>query len=480
MFSGALQLTDLNDFITPSQECVKPIQMVKKGGKASSVVISDDGDFFETKENDVQEKLEKAKITLNDCLACSGCITSAESVLITEQSQEEFFKILEQNKLFEEAKDYDKVKTIVVSIAPQSRVSIAAKYKLDVKTAGEKLTTFFHNLGAKYVFDTTLARDFSLIETQKEFLNRYKLKDSGGVLPMLSSACPGWVCYAEKAHGEYILPYISLVKSPQQVMGSLIKNYLANKIHVKPNQIYHMSIMPCFDKKLEASRNDFFNEIYNTRDVDCVITPVEVEAMLETTKVNLNELLADNIDQINSENPFESGGLYTHPGSTSGGYCEHIFINAVKELFGESVSHLEFKVLRNQDLKEVVYEKDGKTLLRFAIANGFRNIQNIVQKLKRGKSPYHFVEIMACPSGCINGGAQIQATGEETKKDLVVRMEQLYHSLSSISPLDERNRLIPYLYKEWLEEDNPEKVKQMLYTQYHSVSKMNNALFIKW
>ncbi|CAL1280211.1 unnamed protein product [Larinioides sclopetarius] len=477
MFSGALQLIDLNDFITPSQECIKPVKLEKKENKGGSIVVTDEGDYFEKNEDGTKEKLEKAKITLNDCLACSGCITSAESILITQQSQEELYRIIEENKKHEMCNEKEKIKTLVVSISPQSRASLAAKYKVDVETAAKKLTAFFHRLGFQYVFDTTISREFSLIESQKEFIRRYDAKDiEPKALPMLSSACPGWVCYAEKTHGDYVLPYISSVKSPQQIMGSLVKDYLASKLQLKCSQIYHVSVMPCFDKKLEASRNDFHSDQYETRDVDCVITSVEVDAMLETEGVCLDELPSEDLDQISADNPLDTG-LYSHAGSTSGGYSDHIFIHAAKELFSDAVSEIQYKTLRNQDMKEIVLEKDGEVLLRFAIANGFRNIQNIVQKLKRGKSPYHFVEIMACPAGCANGGAQIRAM-EESPKDLLKKVEELYHSLPSKEPGE--NPLVHHLYEEWLGGAESEKAKQMLHTQYHAVEKINNALFIKW
>ncbi|GIX85483.1 cytosolic Fe-S cluster assembly factor narfl [Caerostris extrusa] len=293
---------------------------------------------------------------------------------------------------------------------------------------------------------------------------------------MLSSACPGWICYAEKTHGEYVLPYISTVKSPQQIMGSLVKDYLATKLNLTCNQIYHVTVMPCFDKKLEASRNDFFNNDYESREVDCVITSVEVDAMLNSEGISLNELPSEDLDEISTDMPLDFK-LYSHSGSTSGGFSDHIFLHAAKELFGDTVSDIQYKTLRNQDIKEVILEKDGEVVLRFAIANGFRNIQNVIQKLKRGKSPYHFVEIMACPAGCANGGAQIRAV-EESPKDLLKKVEELYYSMPVKEPGE--NPLVQKLYEDWLGGPDTDKAQQMLHTQYHAVQKVNNGLFIKW
>lgn len=170
------------------------------------------------------------------------------------------------------------VKRIVVSISPQSRASLAVKYKMDTEECAKKLSGFFkHNLGAEFVFDTTFSREFSLIESQKEFVQRYRETQTSGTrtgkLPILTSSCPGWICYAEKTHGTFILPYISTVKSPQQVMGSLVKDYVCKQIlDITPDNIYHVCVMPCYDKKLESSRKDFFNEFHQSKDVDCVLS----------------------------------------------------------------------------------------------------------------------------------------------------------------------------------------------------------------
>ncbi|VDI31298.1 Hypothetical predicted protein [Mytilus galloprovincialis] len=298
-FSGALQLSDLNDFITPSQECIKPVKIDRKPGKVGKIRIEDDGSYLSVNDEGQETRLEKAKITLNDCLACSGCITSAESVLITQQSQEELYKVLKENLRLQETGQAEQQKLVVVSIAPQCRASLAAKYKLSVQETAAKLTGFFKKLGVHYVFDTTFSRNFSLLESCREFLQRYKESETNKTaLPMLSSACPGWICYAEKTHGHYILPYISTTKSPQQIMGSLVKDYMATSRGVPANLIYHVTVMPCFDKKLEASRSDFYNDIYSTRDVDCVITSIEVDTMLQQEGISLNDVEPAEIDNM--------------------------------------------------------------------------------------------------------------------------------------------------------------------------------------
>ncbi|KAG8145457.1 hypothetical protein E2320_011986 [Naja naja] len=424
-FSGALQLTDLDDFIGPSQECIKPIKVNKSGKVAAKIRIEDDGTYFQVGQDGGSQKLEKAKITLNDCLACSGCITSAESILITQQSHEELSRVLNANKASSSPK-----KLVVVSVSPQARASLAARFGMTPLDTAKKLTAFFKNLGVHFVFDTTFTRNFSLLESQQEFVQRFQRQvEDKKALPMLAAACPGWICYAEKTHGSFIIPYISTTRSPQQIMGSLIKDHFAKQQSLTPDQIYHVTVMPCYDKKLEASRPDFFIEKHQTREVDCVITTGEVLKLLDQEGVSLLEVKPVPLDSI------------------------------------------------NKDFQEVTLEKDGQTLLHFALAYGFRNIQNFVQKLKRGKLPYHYVEVMACPSGCLNGGGQIRAEGESSK-DLLHRVERLYEMGQPEDP--ETNGTVGDLYDQWLGGPTSQQAQSRLHTQYHAVEKASTGFNIKW
>lgn len=472
-FSGVLQLTDLDDFITPSQECVKPVKVEKKQGRSvAKIQIEDDGSYIQVNKDGGKQKLERAKITLNDCLACSGCITSAESVLITQQSHEELFKVLHNNKTNEKEQ-----KVVVVSLSPQSRASLAAHYDLNSGETGRRLTTFLKSLGVHHVFDTNFSRTFSLLESQKEFLERFQRKEQDHkALPMLTSACPGWICYAEKTHGEFILPYISSTRSPQQMMGSLVKCYFAEQQGLSPQQIYHVTVMPCFDKKLEASRSDFYLSNNETREVDCVITSGEVLRMLEDKNVSLNDVTPMPLDTLFSNVCADE--YLSHAGSSSGGYLHHVFIDAAKQLFGEEIKDLKYKTLRNKDFQEVTLERDGVVLLSFASAYGFRNIQNLVQKLKRGKSPYHFVEVMACPSGCINGGGQVKPLSGQNPKELLQKVEELYKA--DLPAVPEEDTRVAELYETWLQSVGSERARELLHTHYHTVEKMTNGLTMKW
>ncbi|PWA71962.1 ferredoxin hydrogenase [Artemisia annua] len=275
-----------------------------------------------------------------------------------------------------------------------------------------KLTTLFKSLGVEAVYDTSCSRDLSLVESCNEFVSRYKQsrsdekKESTSSLPMISSACPGWICYAEKTLGSYVLPYISSVKSPQQSIGAIVKHHLCQKFGLRPGDIYHVTVMPCYDKKLEASRDDFvFRDQSDgsdqmTTEVDSVLTTGEVLDLIQSKAVDFSNLDEAPLDKLLS-NVSEEGHLFGVRGS-SGGYADTVFRYAAKTLFDQDIKGpLEFRTLRNSDFKEVTLEVEGKTVLKFALCYGFRNLQNVVRKIKEGKSDYHYLEIMACPSGII-------------------------------------------------------------------------------
>nr|CAG4645500.1 EOG090X05AC [Lynceus sp. MCZ IZ 141354] len=454
-FSGVLQLTDLDDFITPSQECIKPVKVEKTTGSAARIRIEHDGSYVQISEGGGKEKLKKATISLTDCLACSGCVTSAESVLIGQQNQDQVVKVLRSNL------------TKVVSLSYQPILSFAAKYGLEPKIALQKLSGFFRQLGADYVFDVSMANDLSLIHCAKEFMTHYENRKPGKASPVLASACPGWVCYAEKTHGDWLLPYLSQIKSPQQIAGSFIKSSISQLKGIEPKEIVHITVMPCFDKKLEASRNDFYDESTQSKEVDIVITPVELEILLDQMNLKFEDMECEELSLL----PGATDTGFTVPkGSGSGGYAHFVLRHAMKSLFGEEGGNVEFVPARNLDLLEATVERNGKSL-KFAIANGFRNIQNIVQKMKRGRLNYDYVEVMACPSGCLNGGAQLKLESLSANKELLSKIDSLHRTMDT--------RDIDESYEEWLEgftKLDAEKLK----TKFHAVPKSQNALTVKW
>ncbi|KAK6124766.1 hypothetical protein DH2020_041487 [Rehmannia glutinosa] len=423
-FSATLRIGDLNDYIAPSQGCVIKAENVGKARTAPKAAQN-----------------EPVKISLKDCLACSGCITSAETVMLEKQSLDEFLSNL------------NKGKAVVVSLSPQSRASLAVHFGLSPLQVFRKLTTLLKSLGVKAIFDTSSSRDLTLIESCNEFIARYKEKypaddeKSKSSLPMISSACPGWICYAEKTLGSYILPYISSVKSPQQTIGAAIKNHLCEELCIRPEEIYHVTVMPCYDKKLEAARDDFVFQVDSdgekVTEVDSVLTTGEVLDLIQMKSVDFTTLEESPVDKL------------------SGGYADTLF-----DMLQRCFSGRKLKV-------------DGKIVLRFALCYGFRNLRNIVTKIKSGKCEYHFLEIMACPSGCLNGGGQIKPNPGQSAKDLIQLLETSYSENVLVADPFENPR-IKRLYNEWLGQPGSDIAKRYLHTEYHPVVKSISSQLQNW
>ncbi|XP_069056396.1 nuclear prelamin A recognition factor isoform X2 [Pleurodeles waltl] len=386
---------------------------------ASSSNESDDLDEF--------HKLASAKIFLSDCLACDSCVSWQESTKIAQQNQKELFKILNLNKKC----DTSKHKVLAVSVCPQSLPYFAAKFNLCVNDAAKRLCGFLKSLGVHHVFDTTIAADFSILESQKEFVKRYLQRNHDEhAFPMFASACPGWIRYAERILGNPVTPHICTAKSPQQIMGSLVKDYFARQHSLSPDKIFHIIVAPCYDRKLEALRDDYFDALYNVQDVDCVLTSGEIVQIMEQKNVSFKE---------------------------------------VEEVALETI---------NKDFQEVTLEHNGGTVLRFAAAYGFRNIQNMVLKLKKGKFPYHFVEVLACPGGCLNGKGQAQTDDGKPDRALLQQMEEIYTSIPIQLP--ETNPHVQRLYQDWLEGSDSHKTKETLHTSYSTTSQTSTSMDIKW
>ncbi|KAJ2003723.1 Cytosolic Fe-S cluster assembly factor nar1 [Coemansia thaxteri] len=503
-FSGGLRLTDLNDYITPGQECIKPVE-VKKTGSASGSQIKVDhtGDYYEVTKDGEETKLEAARITLNDCLACSGCVTSAETVLITMQSHHELLAVLEENRRLRGLGENDKAKHVVVTVAPQSRASLAVKHNISPLSVAKRMTAVLKEMGVDHVFDSAFTRDLTLVESAREFVERFRgskgQMGDGLSLPVLSSWCPGWVCYAEKTHAE-VLPWMSTTKSSQQTMGVVIKDYLAKKLGVLPSQIYHVAVMMCYDKKLEASRDDFYSDIYKTRDVDCVVTTGEFDRMLSEAGISLTsvpELRLDSLFKADTNRDC----LYSSAGTSAGGGLEYVMSYAARVLFGIDISPeqiatcgraesthplIDVKAVRNQsDHREIslLDPTTRKPCLQFAAVYGFRHLQNLVRKLKSGRAVYHYIEVAACPSACSNGGGQIQPEDPSpaAKKQWVADTERTYVT-SGEYELPENNPALSELIYDWFGAEglDSQMAKQALHTQFRGIVAKANSLGVSW
>ena len=500
---GVVKLASANDFITPALACtVKPVQIdtTKKNRVLRLEGLQDDDKDGGT----AAAKPKVAKVTLNDCLACAGCITSAETVLVNQQSTEEFERMLHAAAATPSMFDL-----VVVSISAAARAALAVHSGLSLREAHGRLTGFLKGLGCHTVLDCGVAADLSLLQTAAEFQYRYRAQMASSTagataasslpLPVLSSSCPGWVCYAEKMLGDPLLPYLSRVKSPQQIAGTLVKHAYAASRGVAAERVCHVTVMPCFDKKLEAARDDFFNPnagASGCRDVDCVLSSGEVLQLLE--QKGIADLAAVAGCEPDVEPPLSGlvpgapseGGApsfaYAAPGA-SGGAAEFVFRAAAKELFGVDLPDgvaLPWRAGRNQDLQEVTLEHGGATVLRFARAYGFRNIQNIVRKVKSGKSAYHFVEMMACPAGCANGGGQPRPPPLEAPTRAAAVEARLVTAGESVRRQPHEQPTVQALYAEGgFLAGGPlgERAQSHLLTSFHAVdAAQQNPLTIAW
>lgn len=261
-------------------------------------------------------------------------------------------------------------------------------------------------------------------------------------------------------------------------MGSLIKTMYARKWGISADRVWHLSIMPCFDKKLEASREDFSEN--GVRDVDCVITTSELLKMAEERGVDFMSL-----PESQNLSPLETR-MVSHPGSSSGGYLHHIMTVSARSLFGLDIDVAEqrgvqVRTVRNSDMVEYTLEENGQIILRMARCYGFRNIQNLVRKLegkggkvvkkKPGKEDHwwDYVEVMACPSGCVNGGGQLSPTILErvySPKEWLQQVEEVYQKQMIELPSEER---VEALYKEWFGDQREEGRKRCIETGYRGV-----------
>lgn len=339
--SAILSADDLNDFISPGVACIKPVEDL--GGHDNSqrgeveIQVDQNGQPLEvSKLKGSVSKLNPAQISLADCLACSGCITSADEVLVAEHSHEELLRAIRENN------ESDTPKVFVASVSLQSRASLAHAYgypvdKMDILL----LNLLMKQMKFRYVVGTGLGRKLSLINEAQNIIRR---KESNGPGPTLSSICPGWVLYAEKTH-PYVLLRMSDIKSPQQITGCLLKNIVAHELGITPQDVYHLSIMPCFDKKLESARPEQGDESGKFKDVDCVLTAKELVKLVED---NSNEfsLEPNSVQEILARTGILASELYREAapqswpyvdlswsndsGSASGGYAVH-YIQYMKE-----------------------------------------------------------------------------------------------------------------------------------------------------
>jgi iron-only hydrogenase group A len=353
----------------------------------------------------------------------------------------------------------DSTKHVIVQVAPAVRVALGDSFGLpkgEIVTG--KTVAALRRLGFEAIFDTNFTADLTIMEEGNELLRRVK---EGGVLPMITSCSPGWINFIEGRY-DNLLGHLSTCKSPQQMFGAITKSYYAEKRGIDPKDIFTVSIMPCTAKKFEAARPEMKTNGF--QEVDIVLTTRELGRMIEAAGIDFANLEEDQFD-----NPF---GVGTGAGAifgATGGVMEAALRTAYELVTGNGLPSLNFMDVRGlQGIKESSVNLNGLEL-KVAVANGLANAETILDEIEAGTSPYAFIEIMACPGGCLGGGGQPIYS---TKAVKTKRMESLYH-IDADLPLrkSHKNPHVDNLYAEYLIEPLGHKSHELLHTHYYSKNK---------
>lgn len=383
------------------------------------------------------------------CIQCGQCTLVCPTGALAER---------DQNDLVMEYLDSKEI-TTVFSFAPAVRVLLGEEFGFAPGTNVEgKIVAALRRIGADVVIDTDFAADVVIMEEGTELLERIK---SGGKLPMFTSCCPGWINYAEK-HCPAILPHLSTTRSPQGVLGALSKTYLAEKMELDPKRIRTISIMPCIAKKDEAARPELASN--GVPDIDVVITVREFARLLRRMGVNLAD-----VDPEPFDNPFMSAstGAAVIFGST-GGVMEAAVRTVYAVLNGKEMEGIESEPLRGMDgVREAEIDLgEGHGRIKVAICHGLRNARILAEQALQGESPYTFIEVMACPGGCVDGGGSSRVKKDYHPK--AKHRQQALYALDRSMPRRQshNNPQVQKLYKEFLVTPNSHKAHELLHTGY--------------
>lgn len=389
------------------------------------------------------------------CVSCGQCIAVCPVGAISEKDY--------TKPVLEAIADPDK--TVLVQTAPAVRAALGECFGLPIGTNVEgKMVAALRRLGFDKVFDTDFSADLTIMEEANEFIDRVK---NGGVLPMITSCSPGWIKYCEHYFPE-MTENLSSCKSPQQMFGAMAKTYYAEKMGLDPKDIVMVSIMPCTAKKFEIGRDD--QRAAGVPDVDFALTTRELGRMIERAGINFNALPDEKFDD-----PLGiSTGAAVIFGAT-GGVMEAALRTAVYTLTGENVTDLP-EVRGTEGIKEATY-KVGDLDVKVAVASGLANAKELLEKVQKGEADYHFIEIMGCPGGCVNGGGQPQQPmSVRNFVDLRAERAKVLYDIDASMPIRQshENPAIKEVYETYLGEPGSHKAHEILHTSYVK-RKVNNV-----
>ena len=384
------------------------------------------------------------------CVCCGQCIAVCPTGAIYEKSDVD--KIM--------AAIADPTKHVVVQTAPAVRAALGEPFGIPMGTGVEgKMAAALRRIGFEKVFDTDFAADVTIMEEATELLGRVT---NGGVLPMITSCSPGWIKFCEHYYPDQ-LAHLSSCKSPQQMFGGILKTYYAEKMGWDPKDIVSVSVMPCTAKKFEIGRPD--QSAAGVPDLDYTMTTRELARLIERCGINFKELPDEAFDDPMGE----STGAAVIFGAT-GGVMEAALRTAVWKLTGETNdSPLEFKEVRGvEGIKEATYEVAGISV-KVAVASGLQNARVIMDKIRAGEADYTFVEIMACPGGCVNGGGQPQVPASVRNfTDIRAERAKALYNYDENMPRrkSHENESVKKLYAEYFGEPNSHRAHEVLHTTY--------------
>ncbi|MCR4440582.1 MAG: NADH-dependent [FeFe] hydrogenase, group A6 [Peptococcaceae bacterium] len=393
---------------------------------------------------------------LNDvnCVLCGQCVNVCPVGALREKDH--------TKRVWEAINDPEKI--VVVQTAPAVRVALGEEFGFPIGTSVTgKMVAALRRLGFDRVFDTDFTADLTILEEGSELLERLK---NGGKLPLLTSCSPGWVKYCEHHYPEF-LDNLSTAKSPQQMFGALAKTYFAEKIGVDPARIYSVSIMPCTAKKFERQRPEMKDSGFS--DVDAVLTTRELASMIKEAGIDFSGLPEEKYD--------EPMGISTGAGlifGATGGVMEAALRTVYEIVTGKTLKNLDFIAVRGlEGIKEAAVDLPPLGTVKVAVAHGLGNAKKVLERVKAKEAEYHFIEIMACPGGCLAGGGQPLVSGPERMKMAedfrALRAKAIYEEDKGM-PLrkSHENPAIKALYEEYLVKPLGEKSHHLLHTHYHA------------
>lgn len=379
------------------------------------------------------------------CIHCGQCIAVCPTGALQEKN--------DTDKVW--AALADESKHVVVAAAPSVRAQLGECFGMPIGTNVEgKMIAALRRLGYDKVFDVDMAADVTIMEEGTELLDRLK---NGGKLPLITSCSPGWIKFCETYYPEFI-PNLSSCKSPQQMFGALVKSYYAEKAGINPEDIFVVSIMPCTAKKFEVSREEMI------KDVDVALTTRELAEMIKLAGIDFVNLE----DEVCDEMVGVASGA-AHIFGATGGVMEAALRTVYEIVTGETLVTPEFKEVRGiEGIKEAEYNLNG-TVVKVAVTSGLSNAAKLLDRIKNGEAEYQFVEVMACPGGCVNGGGQPHQPGEVRNfTDLrAERAKALYTEDAQMTlRKSHENPEVKALYETYLGEPGSHKAHEILHTHY--------------